>query len=443
MSFNAVVAIRLTPYHARRTGWPDCLGTVFGVLGFTTRNPTAKEFVTAVHMWQLRHPPLDADGILGARTWARLRPEVEAYRGRVAPGTRPDWVDPPSPKAVRNSPAAAAPPTADAPEDRAIRALFQEWQRSADRRKGNLYLAVPVSNADAVANARLSLPSLPTPGICGTLRVGQVWQGLSGEARTVVALTVAGPRGGAGMIDFVTDSGQAYRQAVEGWDADFMAGVYAGVVRSPTPTQALLGAETQALLGAISAAGGAGFATAVGMGTTQWALRNREVIAQWVSAIPHILGTVTSLQQLAPTVLDTVFRGVLRRVLAEIPEPAADDPTRIARSVGGMLVKWGEFVLKRDAAALAGVLAPLAKPVAPATIPAAQATIHPTVSTVKAAPGAAEVVVEVTNLIRELRRSDVSLAADDAGRIVAELRTNPLEVRELIEQLRRALRALG
>jgi hypothetical protein len=127
MEFDPFVAIRLTPYHASRTGWPHHLGKVFGVLGFRTRNPTAKEFVMAVREWQQNQPTLAADGLLGVETWEKLRPLVRAYTGPVAAGTRPDWVDipasdndlspPPLPKSL-------APRCA---EDRALLTLLRDW----------------------------------------------------------------------------------------------------------------------------------------------------------------------------------------------------------------------------------------------------------------------------------------------------------------------------
>jgi hypothetical protein len=438
MAFNPFLAIRLTPYHAQLTGWPDYLGKVFGVLGFPTRNPTAKEFVTAVRKWQHDHPPLAADGLLGAETWQKLLPEVRSYQGRVAAGTLPDWVAPPSPTAAVPAPQNPPPPTpavpraAGTPEDRALEDLLKEWRSIGDQLKVNPPLAVPVSHEYVADDARLSPPSLATPGICGTLRVGQVWQGITGGDRTIVAL-IPGAPDDSGAVIFVTDSGQAYYQTLEAWHSDFRAGVYAGVTRSLAPLQTMLEVEAQALLGAIAATGGTGFASVVGVGAAQWVAQNRDAIARFLTAIGPIMGAAAGLKLLAPTLFDKVFWAVFQRVLTEIPESAAGNPKLIARFVGTLLVKPGQLTLKRDAAALADALAPLAKRVVLATSQAA-----------RAAPGAAKAVVrgEVSDLIQDLRRTDGALTPDDADRILVEIRKNPAELKTLIDQFRRALRAL-
>src|SRR5262245_23104389 len=177
MSFNPVVAIRLTPYYCRLVGWDDHRGRVFGALGFRTRNPTAREFVTAVRRWQLDHPPLAADGLLGPATWTTLTPAVRAYRRRVARGSRPDWLDRTARKVARPLATPDATRPADSPEDRAIQELIQAWTAIADRRLGDPCLPVPVSTVHAEEWARHGRSSVATADMCGALRVGQVWQG--------------------------------------------------------------------------------------------------------------------------------------------------------------------------------------------------------------------------------------------------------------------------
>ncbi len=432
MSFNSVVAIRLTPYYARLAGWADICGRVFAVLGFRTRNPTAREFVAAVRRWQLDHPPLATDGLLGPATWATLAPAVRAYRGRVAGGTRPDWLDPPSQKVARAATIPAA-WTADGPEDRAIQDLVLTWAAVADRRLGDPCLPVPVDTARAEDDARRGVSSLATGDICGTLRVGQVWQGVSGADRVVVALTGPGRRDRAGVIDFVTDSGRAYRQHPAGWAADVMAGVYAGNSRAPTPVQTLLPAEVQALLGATAAAG-ADFAAAAPRGAAQWVVENRDDIAAWVTAAGQVVEAAARLRTFAPTLSDAVLRGVPGRVLTEAFESAAGSG-RLARLVGMLLVRPGKDQLARQAAALTGALAALAD---------RAAAMRPLADR-KAVPvgGAAPTRAAVADLVREQRRFGVAAGPDAAARILGEIGANPVEVKDLIGRLRRGLRALA
>ncbi|HEY1379099.1 MAG TPA: hypothetical protein VGF55_20020 [Gemmataceae bacterium] len=422
MPFNPVVAIRLTPYYARLAGWADLCGRVFAVLGFRTRPPTAGEFVAAARRWQLDHPPLAADGLLGPATWATLAPAVRAYRGRVAAGTRPDWLDPPSRKFART---ATTPPawTADGPEDRAIQELVLTWATIADRRLGDPCLPVPVGAARAGDDARRGVPSLATGDICETLRVGQVWQGVSGADRIVVALTGPGRRVRTGVIDFLTDSGRAYRQHSAGWVADVMAGVYAGNGRAPTPLQTLLPAEVQALLGATAAAG-ADFPAAAPRGAAQWVVQNRDDIAAWVTAAGPVTEAAARLRMFAPTLSDAVLRGTLGGVLMDAFESAAGSE-RPARLVGMLLVRPGKDKLARQAAVVIGALAALADR--------------------KAVPvgGAAPSRAAVAGLVRDQRRFGLAVGPDAAARILGEIGANPVEVKDLIGRLRRGLRALA
>jgi len=93
-----------------------------------------------------RPPPLDADGRLGPQTWERLRPVVGAYAGAVPAGTRPDWVGPPTPGAAGVAtlpPEAVVAPVAHTAEDRALRAIIEEWLRIGEKLETNPYVAVP------------------------------------------------------------------------------------------------------------------------------------------------------------------------------------------------------------------------------------------------------------------------------------------------------------
>lgn len=108
-------------------------------------------------------------------------------------------------------------------------------------------LAIPVGPECAADPLRPRVPELRTAGICGTLRIGQVWAGVAGGDRTIVAL-IAAARRFAGAIIFQTESGQPYYQSASSWNADFLAGLYAGTVTSLSPRQMLLETEVQLLL---------------------------------------------------------------------------------------------------------------------------------------------------------------------------------------------------
>lgn len=432
MSFNPVVAIRLTPYYSRLVGWDDLRGRVFAALGFRTRNPTAREFVTAVRRWQLDHAPLTADGLLGPATWAILAPTVRAYRGLGPGGTRPDWLDRTARKVARPLASPDATRTADSPEDRAIQALIQAWTAIADRRLGDPCLPVPVSTAHAEQQARHGRSSVATADMFGDLRVGQVWQGASGADRIIVALTGSGRRAGTGAVVFVTDSGQAYAQPAAGWAADVMAGVYAGNSRAPTPVHAIFDDEVHALFGAISIAG-AEYPVAAGLSASQWVVHNREVIAAWVSAMGLVAESIARLRESAPTLMDTVLRGALGRTLMEGLTPTGG-PKQIARLVGALLVRPGKSSLGRQAAGLNEALASLENW-------AVAATIWPPAEVVTGADRKA-VLSPVPDLVRR-HETGAAVGRDAAARIRGEIGNNPMEVKDLIGHLRRGLRALA
>jgi len=415
MAFDQFVAIRFTSYYASLTDWPDHLGRVFGAFGFHTRNPTALEFVTAVREWQLEHPPLKADGLLGPQTWNELLPAVRAYTGPVPAGTRPDWVGPlrPTTGALNLPPAAVANPVTHDAEDRVLHATIQQWLHAGGRLEANPYVAVPVGIEYASDVARESSLTVPTGGICGDLQVGQVWPGLMGN-RVVVA-TITGSFPATAAIVFITDSGQAYYQTAEAWSLDYLAGVYAGVARNLAPLHTLLGTETQALLGAIPVCSGGGFAAVVGTGVTQWVLDHRDDIAKGMVSVASVVTALVGVRAIAPMLFDKLVGGFFKPLVADTLS-AATDPKVIARFVGGVLVKSGKPTLTQHTVALADALVPVAKWAATSG--------------------------EVAEFIREVAARGGVLTPDEAEQILAEVRNAPAEIKKLIDQLQNAIQVL-
>ncbi|MCA1812184.1 MAG: penicillin-insensitive murein endopeptidase, partial [Halobacteriales archaeon] len=88
-------AVRLNRAYARDLGWGKLEGRVGRLLGFDGHAPSPQAFAQAVHQWQMRAWGAGAaDGILGPRTWAALRPKLAAAPpgppGTPAAGTAPD-----------------------------------------------------------------------------------------------------------------------------------------------------------------------------------------------------------------------------------------------------------------------------------------------------------------------------------------------------------------
>ena len=460
MPFNPTVAIRFTPYYSSETEWIDVFEIVFAVLGFPDRSPTATEFVTAVRNWQQAHPPLDPDGILGPLTWNTLLPAVKTYDGPIKVGALPVWATPPKAHAAKNgakpTPMAAQPsplpaalppsppvqpaPSAITPEDQ----IIQEFIRIGRQLKTDPLVPVAVSIAYAIDETRMTIPALPVSGICGTLKVGQVWQGLGGGNRIIVAL-IQGAGQTEGAVIFVTDSGQAYYQTVEGWNSDFVASVYRQVGKDLAPLATLLEIEAEVLLGAIAASSGLGFVAVNGLTALQWVMQNRDNISKWSSAFSTIASAWWALRKVSPTMAYKVLGQFIWKDIQNMPETALNDKKMVARYVGIMLVKVGKLILARDTSILLEVLPALLKRVLIAMGKVAKAAALPTVfSLVESGPGAGPHAArdEAMTLVQELAHWGVNITWDDAKAIYKEIREHPDDVENLLIKLQEAAKTV-
>ena len=88
-AYNKPKAIRLNPVYAKRCGWLDRFQQIGVVLGYTNMSPGPEAFADGVARWQLAHPPLKADGILGPNTWAKMEPDTRFSPGM--PADPPPW----------------------------------------------------------------------------------------------------------------------------------------------------------------------------------------------------------------------------------------------------------------------------------------------------------------------------------------------------------------
>jgi len=253
-----------------------------------------------------------------------------------------------------------------------------------------------------------------------------VWPGLSGN-RIVIALIPGGPSA-AGTVLFVTDSGQAYFQAVEAWSSDYLASIYARGARNLAPFQTLRGVETEVLLGAIEASDGVGFAVAAGTAATRWVLEHRDDIAKLNVAVGSIVTVLHDLNRVAPKLFDMMVSIFFKQLVADIPSPAMTDPKAIARFVGRTLIQYDKLTLARNAASLAEALAPVAERAA--------------VTAAKAVPVSAAAARDYTaGFIRDVgARGGVVLTRDEADQILGAVRNAPAEIKQLIDQLRTAVR---
>jgi hypothetical protein len=76
-------AVQRNRHFARTLGWQPYYDQIVRLLGFSAFTPAEATFAAALERWQ-RAEGLAADGILGPKTWARMRPRLAAPSARPA-----------------------------------------------------------------------------------------------------------------------------------------------------------------------------------------------------------------------------------------------------------------------------------------------------------------------------------------------------------------------
>ena len=414
--FNVAIAVRYTPYYAQSAGWAPDITKVCRVLGFTTRYPTPREFVTAVSEWQRKHPPLWTDGMLGPLTWTKLGQAVAALQGAIQLiGPKPDWINPKanSHKAPPPPPAKAS-PTAANQEDKVI----EEMAKVAFQKKQDPYLAVPVSSAYAAdqgypRGVRSNPTGLP---ISQVLEVGQQWQGIAGP-RIILGLSGSGT---FGSVLFVTDSGQPYSQTVTGWESDMFAKLWSDVSTSMKPIKLLLDAQAAFLLGMIAATSVAAAAFVFVGSVTQWMAKNKDEMPKYIYTVEQILDIRTRMKVIAPTLWSKVVDVAIGRIFAEIPSSMSKDPIIIARFAGGILVKLGRAVWTRNLASLGPWIAALGEIIFAA---------------LRAVPGAVKQAVSAEDIVEKLKAIGADVSIQEAIAIKGEVEQNGPELKRMFSTI--------
>jgi hypothetical protein len=414
--FNVAIAIRYTPHYADSAGWAPEIAKVCKVLGFKFHYPDPRQFVTAVHDWQAKHPPLKPDGMLGPRTWKRLGPVVAAYQDadRLT-GPHPKWIFKVNSPNVNKAPAKPAPATPAQPSDEDR--LIQEMVRVAIQQKNDPYPPVAVSGAYALDQARLGVRSNPTgQPISQTLEVGQQWQGIAGP-RIILGLTGSGT---FGDVIFVTDSGQIYDQTVIGWESDMFAKLWSDVSRNLKPLKTLLDAEAAFLLGMCAATSAAAAGLVFVGSVTQWMLKNKDNMPKYIYSIDQLLDIRSRMKVIAPTLYSKVVDVAVKRIFAEIPDSLSKDPIVIARFAGGMLIKLGVVIFTRNFTSLAKWLGMLSEVI---------------FAGVRSVPGAIKGAVSDKDLVEKLKSIGADITLDEAFVIKEEVTRNEAELKRMFDKI--------
>ncbi|QIG96808.1 peptidoglycan-binding domain-containing protein [Bradyrhizobium sp. 6(2017)] len=416
--FNVAIAIRFTPYYAKSAGWGDDVAKVCNVLGFKHHYPDPKEFVTAVHDWQRKHPPLVPDGMLGPITWSKLGLVVAAYQDSTRfMGSNPEWIA----KASANSNKAPAKPPAQLVMPVAVKAdedkLIDEMVKVIGRQKNDPYLPVAVSGAYALDQTRRGVKSNGTgQPISQTLQVGQQWQGIAGP-RIIVGLTGSGT---FGDVIFVTNSGQIYSQTVIGWESDMFAKLYSDVSRNLEPIKTLLDAEAAFLLGMCAATSAAAAGLVFVGSVTQWMLKNKDNMPKYIYSIDRLLDIRSRMKVIAPTLSSEVVDVAVKRIFAEIPDSLSKDPIVIARFAGGMVMKLGVVIYTRNFTSLVKWLGMLSEVI---------------FAGVRSVPGAIKAAVSDKDLVEKLKAIGADITLDEAFVIKEEVTRNEAELKRIFDKI--------
>ena len=430
MSFSEYWAIRWTAAYARSTGWPAYADQVCDALGLRNPKLTATEFVDAVEKWQRAHRPLDADGILGPMTWAKLSPPFKkgappapsarfaasaflANLKAAATGRR-------SGGGAKAGPISVGPSNAD---DELLKQMAWEAVNNTD-----LHVAYPVSAAEVARAAKMGGSTVMYTGsmVAPQIKAGQKWPAPKGGYRIVMA--VAQPD-----VYFITDSGRTYSENVQGWVDDYIGVIYSDLAASLAPLETILDVEADFLLGAISATGLPGAVLVIGMSATQWALNHKEAIVNIGEAIAVALTVRKTLKTFAPTLYDKIVSwGTLWKVLQDVPDSLASNPAAIAKLVGQLLVSAGKIALERDPSALIDIVKPISKEL----IKGLKAGLeYGAIAALKQIPNAAKLAavkesleIMKTAMIDGMAKAGFSLSANEADAIIKEIAAHPKEI---------------
>jgi hypothetical protein len=466
-------AMRLTPMFAINTGWMPHFPSLAGLLGFRSEYPGFKDFVRAVQLWQSKHPAVHADGIIGPRTWKVMEPLVKAYAGDKPRGSYPDWF-----LGLSNEIVAAGLRVAETQSRRALVALAQrggpplppcsagsgeddvikEMARVAVQQRGDPDHPIAVSAGYARHASRLSLKSITVESALGfssvrRLAVGQVWPGVQGGTRIVLALQDAFDLRSQAMsceIVFVTDSGRIYTQPLRGWAHDYATVLIDDVNRQLAPLKVMLDVEAAFLIGGLSAVHPGLGAVSLASSILAWwgNPRNRELMAMLISGFGVLMAARDELRKLAPTLYDKVWDAAVSRVLGAIPAAAVRDKRALATFVGQLLWTFGRAAITRDFGRGAEGLQVILRWVWKIVQPLLGVATATTGLVVAAVPGALvgagkqtgrDLVGQAELMVREFKEAGFIVATHDAIAMLREIQQSPQRLDPVLRRLKATL----
>lgn len=472
MSYSSYLAIRLTPSFASGLAWLGDFAKVCGVLGLT-RYPSIKEFCEAVRRWQALHKSLKADGVLGPRTWALMEEEVKHFRGSLPLGDQPKWVQilliegafrltgdvarnmrdalqAQSERKPHLIPACISPQTAD-------ELMWKQLAKIGVEKRTRPYHAFEISAHSANHAHRMTATSLvvtsdisPWFSFFGTLVPGQVWPGAKGGTRTILGLQPdmdPGNRGLGGQIVFVTNTGRFYTQTLMGWCSDYGARTIDQVNKNLVLIKVMLETEVAFLLGVMAATSLAAGAFVLTASIMEWwgDPRNKEIMSLLIVGFGILAAAGEALKKVAPTLHDKLYWGAIKSVLSEMPASALKDRKIMAFFIGQMIWTLGKAAMTRSFGMVLNGLFQVAAYLLQAVIVGVKSVLPVAGAAIKSVPGALKgaAVQEskdaAEGLVKMLAKANLVLSSHEATLVLRELNANPQRIKQILEQLQKAL----
>ncbi|MCK6547508.1 peptidoglycan-binding protein [Myxococcota bacterium] len=416
---------RLNTYYANALGWRRSKRTIAAIVHATDDDPTSRAMIRAIAKWQ-REQGLDHDGVVGPKTWKKLKPLVEAReadglpiplrRGAPDPEPTPDAAPGPTPERV--SPPTALPP----PKRRPAVPTPAELARDARPIPEDPNTKSPVDDAFLAEAASWNDGPIRISGY-GELGRGDVVLDVEGHRRLILAYE-------APFVVFITEDNLGWVQRYEGFDLDVRFAPIALGGQQSLPAKRLLEVEMQLLLGMLAGSSIVGFALVNGVALIDFVIIHARDFGRWADEAQRLKDARDELKRTAPALYDALVETALGELWQRMPESITAD--RVAYFTGQLVALLWTRSFAGVADVAKGIGITLAR------------TILPTIGTAVDAGHAVAKDLESASaeVIAAFRAQGVELTEDDARRIVEEYRAHPDKIAEALDAMGRALEGL-
>jgi hypothetical protein len=291
---------------------------------------------------------------------------------------------------------------------------------------------------DRVRTLNLSKGKLFLGGIWGTVESGQTWLATDGKRSVISADSMT-------VIYVLTGATQPVRnnrffiQSSTGFRGEVTTYPMIEAARRAAPMARLAELEMQVMIGIFAASSGVGLATVIGTDIVDFCIKNQDDFGKWGKALAACVAVREVLKRHAPTLYDRLIEGVLVAAgagvlesLRNVPAAAGNDPKLIGRFIGALVGKLGKKALSSRLSALS-VIWILLSTAATKSLSAVPRALRMSLD---------ERAKAAEAIITELRRSGVTISAEDARKIVEEVAAKADEIRASLDQLKSAFEGI-